>query len=412
MVAGIFKDRVLAAAGKNEHEVEKLQTWTQMRKGRFSLDMDDSVTHLLCTDEQLKNRNRNKRIQEAMQKNKVKDKKIKIKVVHIDWFTFSCTHNKKLRECDYDFKAIKRREDIKLRKRKEEEARIRNAMVGQDWINPDLYRVFSDKHHFRYEIQLFRDTEDEYGAVHEKYELYLFESHAEPRLYWFGAKLYQKKDDGVWRFRAIERTSATCGVFKTEFEHFKNFFEIKTKYRWGDRVLKAGTGEKTDFSYTPPTRGKPVGGILTPGLTYYDKCVKRNIETRLLFADLFGDELPANIQIDVAVTELLNEIIDKACAAHCEDPCDGVYEMRSTEVPAPAERGMPFESDHSEEEVSGGTISAPSDSMSQLSIEDIDDSLGSKQECEMEDATAPSVNEDERWPTNATPSEGLTMQDW
>ncbi|KAJ0368424.1 hypothetical protein COL154_002708 [Colletotrichum chrysophilum] len=147
-------------------------------------------------------------------------------------------------------------------------------------------------------------------------------------------------------------------------------------------------------------------------LTYYDKCVKRNIETRLLFADLFGDELPANIQIDVAVTELLNEIIDKACAAHCEDPCDGVYEMRSTEVPAPAERGMPFESDHSEEEVSGGTISAPSDSMSQLSIEDIDDSLGSKQECEMEDATAPSVNEDERWPTNATPSEGLTMQDW
>lgn len=85
----------------------------------------------------------------------------------------------------------------------------------------------------------------------------LFESHAEPRLYWFGAKLYQKKDDGVWRFRAIERTSATCGVFKTEFEHFKNFFEIKTKYRWCDRVLKAGTGEKTDFSYTPPVRTAP-----------------------------------------------------------------------------------------------------------------------------------------------------------
>lgn len=74
-----------------------------------------------------------------MQKNKDKEKKIKIKIVHIDWFTFSCTRNKKLRECDYDFKAIKRREDIKHRKRKEEEARIRNAMVGQDWINPGKY---------------------------------------------------------------------------------------------------------------------------------------------------------------------------------------------------------------------------------------------------------------------------------
>lgn len=61
MVAGIFKDRVLAAAGENEHGVAELQSWTQMRKGRFSLDMDDSVTHLLCTDEQFKNSNRNKR---------------------------------------------------------------------------------------------------------------------------------------------------------------------------------------------------------------------------------------------------------------------------------------------------------------------------------------------------------------
>lgn len=165
------------------------------------------------------------------------------------------------------------------------------------------------------------------------------------------------------------------------------------------------------LTWESQARGKPVGGILTPGLTY-DKCVKRNIETRLLFADLFGDELPANIQIDVAMTELLNEIINKACAAHCEGLCDAFHEMWATEIPAPALREKPIENADAEEEVLGNTISAHSDSMSQLSIKDIDERLDSMQECEMEDVTAPSLDKDEWWPTDAALSEGLTMQDW
>lgn len=165
------------------------------------------------------------------------------------------------------------------------------------------------------------------------------------------------------------------------------------------------------LTWESQTRGKPVGGRLTPGLSY-DECVKRNIETRLLFAELFGDELPANIQIDVAMTELLDEVIDKACAAHCEGLRDAFHEMWATEMPAPALRETPIENADAEDEASGNTISAPSDSMPQLSIEDVDERLGSMQDCEMEDATAPSLDNDEWWPTTAAVSEDLTMQDW
>lgn len=61
MVKAIFKDYVIATAGPNEHSPEKLKSWTELRKGRFSLDMDESVTHLLCTDDQFKARNKNQR---------------------------------------------------------------------------------------------------------------------------------------------------------------------------------------------------------------------------------------------------------------------------------------------------------------------------------------------------------------
>jgi hypothetical protein len=54
MVRQIFKGKVIAAAGPlpGQLTVENLRKWTAARKGRFSEEMDDSVTHLLCTEDQ------------------------------------------------------------------------------------------------------------------------------------------------------------------------------------------------------------------------------------------------------------------------------------------------------------------------------------------------------------------------
>lgn len=54
MVRQIFKNRVIAAAGPlpGQLTVDNLKRWTSVRKGVFSDDFDQAVTHLLCTEEQ------------------------------------------------------------------------------------------------------------------------------------------------------------------------------------------------------------------------------------------------------------------------------------------------------------------------------------------------------------------------
>lgn len=57
----------------------------------------------------------------------------------------------------------------------------------------------------------------------------------------------------------------------------------------------------------------------------YDKCVRRNRKIRILWAELFGDELPVDLAIEVAVKEILEETIDKACVSlECAELCDAI----------------------------------------------------------------------------------------
>jgi hypothetical protein len=50
----IFKNLVIATAGPlpGQLTAENLRQWTALRKGVFTEDYDDQVTHLLCTREQ------------------------------------------------------------------------------------------------------------------------------------------------------------------------------------------------------------------------------------------------------------------------------------------------------------------------------------------------------------------------
>lgn len=58
MVRAIFKSVVLATAGPlpGQFTDENLARWMALRKGTFSADLDDEVTHLLCTAELFKER--------------------------------------------------------------------------------------------------------------------------------------------------------------------------------------------------------------------------------------------------------------------------------------------------------------------------------------------------------------------
>ncbi|KAG5937492.1 hypothetical protein E4U53_008183, partial [Claviceps sorghi] len=58
MTSRKFKHMVIAIAGPPPEglTVDKVKHWTEIRKGRFALDFDEDVTHLLCTREQFRRR--------------------------------------------------------------------------------------------------------------------------------------------------------------------------------------------------------------------------------------------------------------------------------------------------------------------------------------------------------------------
>ncbi|KAM0601238.1 hypothetical protein ACHAPN_000237 [Verticillium nonalfalfae] len=275
MAPAIFKNMVLATAGPlpGQFTEENLATWIKQRKGQFVKDMDQSITHLLCTDEQYKARKKIKRIKEAQQKGS------RIRVVHYDWFEFSCNRNKKLPEKEYYFDNLLAEERAKRRKQLAKAKSQRNLAIGEHWINPgklfteglsnegtaasarltdasDLYRVFADVCPFEYQVELFRIFTDNFGTCEEKYVLYLFQSFAKPTLYWFGVKYYKKDDGKRWMLKAINRPSPCSRPFHTEFDKFKDFFRLKTGIAWHERITKAGTTESTFFQYTPPTNSE------------------------------------------------------------------------------------------------------------------------------------------------------------
>ncbi|KAF4783486.1 hypothetical protein HER10_EVM0010522 [Colletotrichum scovillei] len=326
MVRAIFKDLVITAAGDfpSGCSREQVVKWVKMRKGEFSNHLDGETTHLLFTDEEFKSKNKPHRIKEAERRSKTKGAK-KIRIVSWSWFTKSCRDNMKLamREYKYDAMKIKEKKDAKA-----EIERARAAASAYRWIRPEMYSVAKDLTSFEYKVDLFRSSENEDGTLHEKYELYFFRSHSSrPHMYWFGAKLFHKKDNGKWVERGIERPSPCCSPFRKEYERFRKFFELKTKIRWADRVARAGTQEKTAFSYSPPTGGKPVGCRMVGSL--YNKALRSNKKMLRRYAELFGDELPSDLQIEDACNDVLKDIVDEVCATSEMDAEDdnGVNEM-------------------------------------------------------------------------------------
>ncbi|KAK1242587.1 hypothetical protein MKX08_005399 [Trichoderma sp. CBMAI-0020] len=282
----IFKNLVIAAAGPlpGQLTVDSLRQWTTIRKGVFTEDFDEHVTHLLCTREQFNQKL--PRIKEALARGKQQH------IVHCDWFEISAVNDKKEPERDYSMRNIlakqnaAKRELARIEKGKREGERAVNTSktyvsslqisVQKSFVKPtslDLFHIYIDREFFFYQIDITRD-DDEKGELGQRYTLYLWESNAKPHLYWFTAKYMKKKGDSQPSFH---RPSPCSGPWRREMDLFVGFFRIKTGIEWQDRVLRQKTMPSSFFQYSPPTGGKPVGRRLR---FCYDYCLEINARQR------------------------------------------------------------------------------------------------------------------------------------
>ncbi|KAH8122001.1 hypothetical protein FP744_10003232 [Trichoderma asperellum] len=260
----IFKNLVIATAGPlpGQLTVDSLRQWTTIRKGVFTEDFDEHVTHLLCTREQFNQKL--PRIKEALARGK------RHHIVHCDWFEISAVNDKKEPERDYSMRNILAKQNAAKR----EQARIeRGKREGERAVNTNLFHIYIDREFFSYQIDITRD-DDEKGELGQRYTLYLWESNAKPHLYWFTAKFIKKKGDSQPRFH---RPSPCSGPWRREMDLFMDFFRIKTGIEWQDRVLKQNTMPNSFFQYSPPTGGKPVGRRLR---FCYEYCLQVNAQLR------------------------------------------------------------------------------------------------------------------------------------
>ncbi|KAG5925321.1 hypothetical protein E4U42_004419 [Claviceps africana] len=233
MTSRKFKHMVIAIAGPPPEglTVDKVRHWTEVRKGRFTQDFDEDVTHLLLKDGL---------------------KRKRVKIVDFDWFELSAGPGKVEKVAKYCYRRLLQRERALRRDREQVE---RGNLLAARFVNTNLFRVHYDNCNFRYEVSLVRGNHLESGQ-HERYVLYLFESNAKPPLFWFAAKYFRRKGDSQ---PAYFRPSHYSGPFDDELRHFKGFFQAKTGIEWEDRVTHYGVMPASFFTYTPPRHGKPIG---------------------------------------------------------------------------------------------------------------------------------------------------------
>lgn len=204
----IFKNLVIAAAGPlpGQLTVDSLRQWTSIRRGVFTDDFDEHVTHLLCTREQfnqklprskffltlpllsswVKNYLTQIIVKEALARGK------KQHIVHCDWFEISAVNDKKEPERDYSMRNILAKQNAAKRElariergKREGERAVNTSMISvfslqvsgskSSFAKPmtlDLFHIYIDREFFSYQIDITRD-DDEKGELGQRYTLYV-----------------------------------------------------------------------------------------------------------------------------------------------------------------------------------------------------------------------------------------------
>ncbi|KAK4456022.1 hypothetical protein QBC34DRAFT_432319 [Podospora aff. communis PSN243] len=244
-VKPVFSSFVIAVAAPlgGQYTDTNLNRWITLRAGRYSLDMDESVTHLVVPHEDFKTKSTNPRVRAALKT------RGKIKIVTTDWLEDCMMKGRK-----YDTKGFELGDVVK-REREAERKRVRvekGMEVGMRGVDYNLFHVYCDATFFRYAVTIVNEE----GA---RYEMLLYESNASsPHLYWFSAKFYKRKGDPSPHYY---RPSPCSGLFWREYINFETFFLKKTGVPWEKRLLGGWNRDEGRFWYEPPTGGKPLGYV-------------------------------------------------------------------------------------------------------------------------------------------------------
>ncbi|KAK4242411.1 hypothetical protein C8A03DRAFT_29342 [Achaetomium macrosporum] len=237
----IFRGLTIAAAGYlggGQWTDTAISRWVGLREGKFVREMSEDVTHLVGLEDEFWRMG--KMVKAALKRPKT------CQVVTLDWLEDSMLKGKRLDEKPYSHLEVLKRERQRERKRmlvvKGLEKAVREA-------NPSFYHIYCDHTFFRYEVVLTKDDESA-GIQGQRYILTLHESNnTQPYLYWFVARFYKEKGDTQAK---IYRPSHAPGVFAREFALFESFFHKKTGVPWEERLMKAGTTDKSFFQYQLP----------------------------------------------------------------------------------------------------------------------------------------------------------------
>ncbi|KAK3313814.1 hypothetical protein B0H66DRAFT_362840 [Apodospora peruviana] len=237
----IFRDLVIAVSGFLGGEPwtdVNIARWVSLRQGTFSQQMNASVTHLVCSEAEVKSGS--PRVQEALRRGCKS-----CKVVTRDWLEDSMHADRRLPEVQFSPVKVVRKE----RKKELHKLQVmKGNLLAERAVNTNLYHDYQDGTYFKYTVTITRDDEVN-GVFGERYILLLQESNAKPHLYWFFAKFYKSKTN---THAHIYRPSTIPGSFEREFRYFKSFFEKKTGVPWDERLVRTGPADKNLFRYTSP----------------------------------------------------------------------------------------------------------------------------------------------------------------
>ncbi|KAI8634966.1 hypothetical protein F5Y19DRAFT_132158 [Xylariaceae sp. FL1651] len=241
----IFKDCVVAIAGELGHEhwkEDKVKGWVSVWGGTFSSTVDASVTHLLCTQDNFKQKTAP--VKAALQNRDTK-------IVTRDWLEDSINKKKCLKTKEYQLDKQVRHENSEKRKFQKN---VKESELAEYYVDSRFYNIYRDSTYFEYELVLTRNDEKS-GNIGQKYIVALWESVAKPHLYHCTAKYFNKPRGKPVYWRPFEAPV----VFEKGFGAFKKFFQQKTGISWDERITKVGTTGPDRFQYQPPSGGKPIG---------------------------------------------------------------------------------------------------------------------------------------------------------
>ncbi|KAK4693793.1 hypothetical protein P7C71_g3669, partial [Lecanoromycetidae sp. Uapishka_2] len=226
---------------------EKMKQWIQVNGGRFATEVNDGVTHLICSKDHYR--------EDVAMVDKARALKT-VKIVSFDWLEDSLMKMVPLSDRNYLMGPKMRTTAVKKAKWKSnivEKFEKACKEFVQD-MNTDGYEIYRHPHDkFAHDITLARANL--LANKNQRYQLkriQLFVTHSTPKMFACFVKYSAPNAASTTEVLAPRGSS-----WDTAWAAFERFFKLKTGKEWSMRHVK-GTLEP-GFVYTPPSDREPQG---------------------------------------------------------------------------------------------------------------------------------------------------------